>query len=1139
MFSENLINALKPYFGPNQIERGEDLYRRGRVDIVDYDDVWVAAVVTGTQKYDVDIEFRKKSFIVDCECPHFDQYGTCKHIWALFLAHAGKGGFALIDTQRPRVEPKIKGRESEDEEFNDFDQTNFDEEEFEEKEVGKQTHVTTPKSIPLNPSPYQTHYKKPAWSELLESMTIQPAVHGGSARVLTGDIIYSIVLSNTSSGTITVEIGLAVKDENGLWKTPKPVSIKPEEFMLLRDERDRSLLLSLFGTQAFSQDYHYYGYYQNAAATVRVAVPTMKVIVPRMLDSGRFFLKTFEGEYVGPLRADPAGAWKLRLMLKGPLSGGKYALDANLRRGEEVCDLATAYLFVADAFAFWRNLTVSPLEDHGCFSFISRLKNGGPVTINPKDLHDFLDQYFKLPSAPPIDLPPDLQPRLVNVAPKPLIRITSTGNFGPRNKLYCLPFFLYGNMETAALPFGRHGYDKNNNELMVRNEAAETAYLSRLPAWGINTFQSTNYYYGDPPDINRHIMQKKNLPDIVTRLLDEGWRVEAEGALYRKAGNFSASVTSSGTDWFDLHIEYDFEGASAGLPALLSALKKGERFVRLGDGAVGMLPEEWLKKFAPFARMGSDQGDAVRFHRSQALILDLLLSEQPHADFDETFRRVRDELRDFSGVSPREASDKFRGILRSYQKDGLGWLHFLGRFGFGGCLADDMGLGKTIQVLALLAGHYGAVSANDTDARKSRKGKVNISVKRKPSLIVAPRSLIFNWMQEAARFTPELRVLDHSHLLRVNEEGLFDDYDIVLITYGTLRRDIEELLPMEFEYVILDEAQTIKNAGTITAKAARLLKAAHRLALSGTPVENHLGELWSIFEFLNPGMLGSASVFAAAQKSLFMQNESTMESLRRALRPFILRRTKAQVATDLPPRQEETLMCEMESKQRKLYDELRDHYRVTLLKRVKKDGINKSKIHVLEALLRLRQAACHPGLIDRARAAETSAKLETLLAQIDEVLGEGHKAIVFSQFTSMLAILRSRLDARRIPYEYLDGGTTDRRERVEHFQNDAGCPLFLISLKAGGMGLNLTAAEYVFLLDPWWNPAVEAQAIDRAHRIGQTRPVFAYRLICKGTVEEKILEMQKTKRQLADSIINADNSVLRSLNAEDLSLLLS
>jgi SNF2 family DNA or RNA helicase len=206
---------------------------------------------------------------------------------------------------------------------------------------------------------------------------------------------------------------------------------------------------------------------------------------------------------------------------------------------------------------------------------------------------------------------------------------------------------------------------------------------------------------------------------------------------------------------------------------------------------------------------------------------------------------------------------------------------------------------------------------------------------------------------------------------------------------------------------------------------------------------------------------------------------------------------------------------------------------------VKKDGINKSKIHVLEALLRLRQAACHPGLIDRARAAETSAKLETLLAQIDEVLGEGHKAIVFSQFTSMLAILRSRLDARRIPYEYLDGGTTDRRERVEHFQNDAGCPLFLISLKAGGMGLNLTAAEYVFLLDPWWNPAVEAQAIDRAHRIGQTRPVFAYRLICKGTVEEKILEMQKTKRQLADSIINADNSVLRSLNAEDLSLLLS
>jgi SNF2 family DNA or RNA helicase len=381
-----------------------------------------------------------------------------------------------------------------------------------------------------------------------------------------------------------------------------------------------------------------------------------------------------------------------------------------------------------------------------------------------------------------------------------------------------------------------------------------------------------------------------------------------------------------------------------------------------------------------------------------------------------------------------------------------------------------------------------------------------------------------------------LRVLDHTGSARRKPGAHFAEYDVVLTTYGTLRRDALHFKDQRFDYCILDEAQAIKNSTTLSAKAARLLRADHRLAMSGTPVENHLGELWSLFEFLNPGMLGSASLFGAAGRN---PDATTRQVLSRALRPFILRRTKAQVARELPEKTEQTIYCDLEPREKKLYDELRDYYRARLLKNGDGDSINKLKFQALEALLRLRQAACHPGLIDRKKSAEPSAKVDTLIAQLDQVIDEGHKALVFSQFTSLLAIVRQRLDSAGISYAYLDGRTRDRQARVEDFQNNPDLKLFLISLKAGGLGLNLHAAEYVYLLDPWWNPAVEAQAIDRAHRIGQTRQVFAYRLIARDTVEEKVLELQRTKRDLADAIVTGNNSLIQTLTREDLQLLLS
>ena len=403
--------------------------------------------------------------------------------------------------------------------------------------------------------------------------------------------------------------------------------------------------------------------------------------------------------------------------------------------------------------------------------------------------------------------------------------------------------------------------------------------------------------------------------------------------------------------------------------------------------------------------------------------------------------------------------------------------------------------------------------------------------------MVVPKSLVFNWKQEAARFTPRLRVLDHTGLTR--DVNGFADYDVILTTYGTLRRDAAEFKDIEFDYIVLDEAQAIKNAGTESAKAARLLRGRNRLALSGTPVENHLGELWSIFEFLNPGMLGAASVFKLA-------GGAGAQSQRRDPPPAGPRAAALHPAAHqgaggarTAAKSEQTIFCELETAAAQALQRAARALPQSLLNAVAAQGLAKSKIQVLEALLRLRQAACHPGLLDPKRRNDPSAKLDVLIDHLGEIVDEGHKALVFSQFTSLLAIVRERLDEAGIVYEYLDGATRDRQQRVERFQNDPDCRLFLISLKAGGLGLNLTAAEYVFLLDPWWNPAVEAQAVDRAHRIGQTRQVFAYRLIARDTVEEKVLQLQNTKRDLAAAIISEDNSLIRNLQREDLELLLS
>lgn len=959
--------------------------------------------------------------------------------------------------------------------------------------------------------------KKELWLSQLKS--IQTAQERAPEKSWPGsrEILYLIDVRATAlSGRLTLNIVYREPRRDGSWSEHKGVSLSPGLIGQLGDAADRQILSMTLGTSdPWANSYGYYGYGKDRSVSgVGMTVPASIIgtVVPLICSTGRGELLN-EDQAPATMTMDPGQPWELWLDVAADPKEPIFWVDALLKRDGQTRPIQQPAFLLAGGFVFWRDGTVAALEDFGSFAWIPTIRKQGRIAVPLTDIDSFLEYLGELPLLPRLTVPESLHYAEVRGVPRPRLQIAPrfTSPWGGKQGLEAKLTFRYGDRTVAGGNTARGIFVKKPRHLVLRDRKAEQAAVDTLRGLGVKKDAQ-----GDLQ------ITAANMPRVVRSLTALGWIVEAEGSLYRTAGASQVRL-SSGIDWFELEGSISFGDQIAHLPQLLAAARRGEDFIRLGDGTIGLLPEDWLARYAPVAGLGITAGDTVRFKHSQAGLLDALLAVQPEVDVDEIFLQVRDRLNSFAGVAPVQEPPGFQGQLRAYQRDGLGWFGFLGDFGLGGCLADDMGLGKTVQVLALLE--------TRRQLRESVAGAFG------PSLIVVPRSLVFNWLQEAKRFTPKLRILDHTGT-RAAPGTHFEEYDVVLTTYGTLRKDAAHFNEITFDYAILDEAQAIKNAATASAKSARLLKADHRLALSGTPIENHLGELWSMFEFLNPGMLGGASAFSSALAGR-NPDPAARQALAKALRPFILRRTKDQVAQDLPAKTEQTQFCELPAPQRKQYDELRNHYRKNLLDRVERDGLAGSKMFVLEALLRLRQAACHPGLIDPDRAGESSAKLDLLLPQLEEVVAEGHKGIVFSQFTKMLDILRPKLDELGIAYEYLDGKTRDRQARVESFQNNPEVPLFLISLKAGGLGLNLTAAEYVFLLDPWWNPAVEAQAIDRAHRIGQTRPVFAYRIIAKDTVEEKVLELQASKRALADAIIGADNSLIRRIGREDLELLLS
>jgi SNF2 family DNA or RNA helicase len=518
-------------------------------------------------------------------------------------------------------------------------------------------------------------------------------------------------------------------------------------------------------------------------------------------------------------------------------------------------------------------------------------------------------------------------------------------------------------------------------------------------------------------------------------------------------------------------------------------------------------------------------GNGGRLPLSQAGRIEELLAQAGRASVSTDARELFKKLKNIDEIKGARKPRNLKAQLRPYQEQGFHWLWFLHEIGSGGVLADDMGLGKTVQTLALLL----AVKNEDS----------KIEGKRKPfkALIVAPTSVVTNWLREMDKFAPSLRHALWHGAERKERQDELEDADVVVTSYALLRRDEELLKEIDWRYVIVDEAQQIKNPLSATARAAKRLRADRRLALSGTPIENRLSEIWSIFDFVSPGLLGPLDKFEERySRPIDAGDKAAAERLRATIHPFILRRTKAEVAKDLPEKIETDQFCELTGEQAALYAAVLKEVRAQVMGEVERHGLARSHIQILAGLTRLRQAACDPRLLGLPRefGDEDSGKLVALRDLVQTSIEGGHKVLVFSQFVSMLQLVRRAMDEDKVPYEYLDGSTKDRSERVDHFQEDDGPPVFLISLKAGGSGLNLTAADTVIHFDPWWNPAVEDQATDRAHRIGQTKVVTTYRLIAKGTIEEKILELAEKKRELVGAVLAEDVGGAKKLTKGDL-----
>ena len=821
----DLAKRLASEFSPTIRDRGRSYFFDGRVKLVRGSDTDLETRVRGSQKYLVNLGWQRGELFATCACPYFEGGGACKHLWATILAADAWGYLST-----PAVEPDLSLSFA-------FlgDDTDPDAEDDENLSLPS---VPTPATQPARTKGTAEPQRPPWQAQIagiaqLRTQTYTAPLTWPASR----QILYAVNLIRSRQARCLVISPLA-RDAwaDGKLKPPAAIPLKREQIAQVPSADDREILSVLAGILPY-YEWGYTGMSDRIPEYLLVPHPLAEKVIALAARTGRFYRQAnYRTDPLTPLTWDDGGPWHFAMELRRHPSEGWEAAGF-LRRGEGRIELKDADLITPGGLVFTRD-SVAPIAADTSFETLLHLRTAAPIHAPAKDLDELLGSLLRLPGLPNLKVPQDIQYADVTLRPRACLRIHAQRDYeAPTQKLLADLSFDYEGRQVGDHDQTRGFYLAEGRRFLRRDVEAELAAKRLLRELGVK--RQTSSYWDAEPD---WLIAPSKMPRVVRGLVEAGWHIEAEGKVFRRPGAFHIEV-SSGVDWFELHGNVEYGETMAQMPELLEALRRGDSMVRLGDGTYGVLPEQWLRRIGLLAGLGTPEAGHIRFRSSQAGLLDALLASQPEACCDATFARVRDELGRFQGIEAAPQPDGFVGHLRDYQREGLGWMQFLRRFSFGGCLADDMGVGKTAQVLAML------------ETRREQRAAGHPTG---PSLIVVPRSLVFNWKQEAARFTPQLRVLDYTGVSR--DTSNLADYDVIVTTYGTLRRDVVRLKDVEFDYVVLDEAQAIKNAATEAAKAVRLLRGGQRLALSGTPVENHLGELWSLFEFLNPGMLGRASV---------------------------------------------------------------------------------------------------------------------------------------------------------------------------------------------------------------------------------------------------------------------------------------
>ncbi len=723
--------------------------------------------------------------------------------------------------------------------------------------------------------------------------------------------------------------------------------------------------------------------------------------------------------------------------------------------------------------------------------------------LQKKDLKSFISKH---PTLANLEIPKSIKIDREEI--DPIIRMNldiSSGPVGPIIWAQIICTFEE-NWHSPLSPLPLNQIDQR--VLRVKNTLKEEELLARISE--ILNLNLAN------KDFSRKIeISADNFNDKIEKLIELKVEVYAKNKRVSVPKNMGITLKTE-DDWFEVKSNLEFDEESFHTPKILAMAKDSQALIPLKNGTLGLAPLDWLRKHLRLEHMSYMADEKLMIAKDHVLYMDLLFEEKLLKTDTPSYSILLEKLKHAKEAPLLKIPKTFTGVLRDYQREGVQWLNFIDSLSLGGCLADEMGLGKTIQILCHL--------------------EILRTQGRTKHLIIVPKSLIHNWRKEAAKFCPKIKTVIYEGQRESRIKLLEEDFDIMFCTYGITRNDYEILKETRFDTIILDEAQHIKNESSLTSKSVLLLNSRSRFIVTGTPIENNLSELFTLFRFLSPKVFNQQKI---SKENLTDGNESVVENILKGLRPLILRRLKSDVLKDLPEKYESILPVVLSEDQNKIYDELKEHYRTKLMDKVQKVGIKKSKVHILEALLRLRQAACHPGLINPIYKDSESSKLEILIEKLKVITKSGEKALVFSQFTKFLKIVQERLQLEGIEFSYLDGQTNNREEVIDEFKEDPNKTAFLISLKAGGYGLNLTEAKYCFLLDPWWNPAVEGQAIDRIHRIGQKSEVYAIKLLSENTVEEKIVEMQKRKKKLIDNLFFSNSTVLKDIDSSDLVFLFS